>query len=377
MSLLAATPPMGWNSWNTFGHEVDETVIRETADALVESGLRDAGYEYVVIDDLWEADERVNGRLTWDRHKFPSGIPDVAAYVHGRGLKLGIYSSAGTHTCAEKPASYGYEEIDARTFAEWGIDYLKYDNCHVPPGVESPRLFQRMGQALRMTGRSIIYSICEWGVNKPWEWGARAGGHLWRTTGDINDSWESIVEIGFNRQEGLHPYAGPGRWNDPDMLVVGMYGRGNVARGGCTDAEYRSHFALWSLLAAPLMIGCDVRQMTGVTHEILSNTAVLAVNQDPLGRQGYKVGSAIHNGEWAQVWAKPLADGSVAVGLFNMGQTDRRRIGVAWESLGLHDRRACQVRDLWRDEELGHFHGSFSAEVDTHDVMLVRIAPRA
>jgi len=370
--ILAQTPPMGWNSWNTFGGGINEAVVRETADAFVSEGLKDAGYEYVVIDDLWEADERVNGRLTWDPETFPNGIPALADYVHSKGLKFGIYSCAGSHTCAGKPASYGYEEVDARSFAEWGVDFLKYDFCYAPAGTDGPMLYRRMGQALRATGRPILFSLCEWGKHKPWEWGARTGGHMWRTTGDINDSWESIVRIGFEQQVGLAAYAGPGHWNDPDMLVVGMYGKGNVAHGGCTDAEYRSHFSLWCLLASPLMIGCDVRRMNQATKDILLNAEVIAVNQDPLGRQGYQVGRVPWARDIAVTWAKPLQDGSVAVGLFNLGERDGRRIAVAWETLGIHDRRKCRVRDLWAREDLGVHTGSYVARVDHHDVALLR-----
>ncbi len=373
--MLAQTPPLGWNSWNTFGGEIHEDLIRETADTFVREGLKDAGYEYVVIDDLWEADERVGGRLTWDTHRFPHGIPALADYVHSQGLKFGIYSCAGSYTCAGKPASFSYEEVDAQTFADWGVDFLKYDFCYAPPGVDGPALYSRMGQALRATGRPILFSICEWGKHKPWEWGARAGGQMWRTTGDISDSWESIVKIGFEQQAGLEAYAGPGRWNDPDMLVVGMYGHGNAARGGCTDAEYRSHFSLWCLLAAPLMIGCDVRAMNAATRGILLNREALAVNQDPFGRQGHRVGQTAHGREIVEVWAKPLGDGSVAVGLFNLGPRPRRIATVAWESIGLHDRRPCLVRDLWQGEDLGIFTGEFTTRVDGHDVALVRIAP--
>jgi alpha-galactosidase len=374
--VIARTPPMGWNSWNTFGPAVDEEVVRETAQAFLDCGLKDAGYQYVVIDDLWEADERIDGRLTWDGNKFARGIPSLAEEIHRRGLKFGIYSCAGSHTCAGKPASYGYEEVDAQTFAGWGVDLLKYDFCYAPPGVDGPALYQRMGQALRATGRPILFSICEWGRHKPWEWGARVGGHMWRTTGDINDSWESILSIGFEQQVGLEAYAGPGRWNDPDMLVVGMYGEGHVARGGCSDAEYRSHFSLWCLLAAPLMIGCDVRAMSETARTILLNQEAIAVNQDPLGRQGYHVGKTFHGREAADVWAKPLADGSIAVGLFNLGEREGRRATVAWEAIGLHDRRSCLVRDLWAHQDLGVYRGDFSTRVDRHDVALVRITPQ-
>jgi alpha-galactosidase len=375
--MLAQTPPMGWNSWNTFGPDINEALLRDTMDVFVNAGLRDAGYEYVVIDDLWQADERVDGRLTWDAAKFPHGIKALSDYAHSKGLKFGIYSCAGTHTCGNKPASYGHEEVDAQTFAEWGVDFLKYDFCHVPPGVGGPALFQRMGQALRATGHPILFSICEWGTHKPWEWGARAGGHMWRTTGDITDAWESILDIGFRRQAGLEAYAGPGRWNDPDMLVVGMYGKGNVARGGCTDAEYRSHFSLWCLLAAPLMIGCDVRHMQPDTCDILFNRELIAVNQDALGRQGYRVGQVDYAYEIAETWAKPMLDGSVAVGLFNLGERPQRLASVAWESLGLHAQRACRVRDLWAGEDLGVFTECFSTPLDSHDVSMIKITPEA
>lgn len=370
--MIAPTPPMGWNSWNTFGSEIHETLIRETADAFLEQGLKAVGYQYVVIDDLWEADERdSDGRLTHDPVKFPHGIKALADYVHSKGLKFGIYSCAGSHTCAGKPASYGYEETDARTFAEWGVDFLKYDFCYKPAGTDGPTLYRRMGQALRMTGRPILYSVCEWGTNQPWEWAAGVGAQMWRTTGDIEDSWESMERIGFG-QNGLERYAGPDHWNDPDMLIVGMYGKGNVAKGGCTDEEYRVHFSLWCLLAAPLMIGCDVRNMTDATREILTNRRVIAVNQDPLGRQGFRVGQ-----EWDkfEVWMKPLADGSVAAGLFNRHESWGRKIAVAWESLGLHDRRACRVEDLWSGEDLGEHRGSFSAFVAPHNVVLIRLTP--
>lgn len=370
--MLAPTPPMGWNSWNTFGADIHEELIRQVADVFVEAGLKEAGYTYVVIDDLWEADERDDkGRLVPDPRKFPSGMKALADYVHSKGLKFGIYSCAGTHTCAGKPASYGYEEIDAQTFAEWGVDYLKYDYCYKPAGVDGPSLYRRMGQALRATGRPIVFSLCEWGTNEPWKWGASVGGHLWRTTGDINDSWESIEQIGFS-QNGLEAYAGPDHWNDPDMLVVGMYGKGNVARGGCTDNEYRVHFALWCLLAAPLMIGCDVRNMNAFTHQLLTNKGLIAINQDPLGRQGFRVGVHWDNYE---TWMKPLSDGAVAVGLFNRDPEHTGLINVSWEALGIHDRRPCLVKDVITGEEYGVFTRSFSARVPPHDVVVVKIAP--
>lgn len=374
--MLAMTPPMGWNSWNTFGPQIDEQLIIETADAIVDEGLRDAGYQYIVVDDVWEAATRVDGRLAADPDRFPSGIGALAGEIHRRGLRFGLYSCAGTHTCEQMPGSYGHESVDAATFAEWGVDYLKYDFCHTPAGADPVALYRRMGQALRQTGRSIVYSVCEWGQNQPWTWGAGVGAHLWRTTPDIVDTWDSIVEIGFDRQAGLEPYAGPGRWNDPDMLVVGMYGRGHVGRGGCTDAEYRSHFTLWALLAAPLMIGCDVRSMSDSTRSILGNRGLLAANQDGMGAQGRRVGSSRH-GTRTEVWAKPLGDGSIAVGMFNLDDGQPRLVQVGWEALGLDPDRSCRVVDLWHGAEVGIHRVALSATVAPHDAEAFRITPEA
>jgi len=371
--MIAPTPPMGWNSWNTFGVGINEELIKETADAFVEHGLQKAGYQYVVMDDGWEAPERdKNGRLSPDPDKFPNGIKALADYVHARGLKLGIYSCAGTHTCQGLPASYGNEELDAQTFAEWGVDFLKYDYCYKPPSVDGRTLYRRMGQALRATGRPILYSMCNWGSDEVWKWAASTGAHMWRTTGDIADSWDSIEKIGFSQYD-LGCYAGPNGWNDPDMLVVGMYGKGNTARGGCTDEEYRTHFSLWCLLAAPLMLGCDVRNMNTFTTKLITNPEVLAVNQDPLGRQAYPIGD---DPSRAAVWAKLLADGSIAVGLFNRAANRKRIVPVAWETLGLHDRRPAMVRDLWKREDLGIYQASFSAAVEPHGCLLVKLIPQ-
>jgi alpha-galactosidase len=364
---------MGWNSWNTFGPDIHEDLLRQTADSMVETGLRDAGYEYLVIDDFWEADRRdADDRLTWDVEKFPSGIPALADYVHQRGLKFGIYSCAGTCTCGGKPSSFGYEEVDATTFAEWGVDFLKYDFCYHPMGTDGPALYRRMGQALRSTGREILFSLCEWGHRQPWTWARSVGGHMWRTTGDINDSWESIRKLA-ERQRDLAPYAGPGGWNDPDMLVVGMGGAGHVGReGGCTHEEYRTHMGYWAMLCSPLMIGCDVRKMDEPTRELLLNPEVIAVNQDPLGAQAVCLGRG-HFG--AELWYKPLVDGSVAVGVFNWGDEKHRSLAVAWEALGIHDRRECVVRDLWARAEIGTFTRAVNAAVAPHHSRVLKITP--
>ena len=380
-TMLAPTPPMGWNPWNTFGMGIDERLIHETADAMVSEGLLAAGYRYLCLDDGWEAPERDGeGRLTGDTEKFPGGMKALGDYIHSKGLKFGIYSCAGLQTCQGLPASYGNEELDARTFADWGVDLLKYDYCYKPAGVDGPTLFRRMGQALRATGRRIVFSVCTWGATEPWTWAAGAGAHMWRTSGDMADSWETISKAGFGQAE-LACYAGPNRWNDPDMLAVGMYGRGNCStHDGCTDDEYRSHFSLWCLLAAPLLIGCDVRNMTPVTREILTNAEAVAVDQDAAGIQARCLGADQYRNE---AWAKPLADGSMAVGLFNRFRKKvekpgdgERRVSVAWEAMGLHDRRPCLVRDLWAHEDLGVFTGSFSMKIGPHACALLKLTPQ-
>ncbi|KAH9306868.1 hypothetical protein KI387_011272, partial [Taxus chinensis] len=287
---LARTPPMGWNSWNHFGCNINEKVIKETADALVSTGFNKLGYEYVNIDDCWgELKRDENGRLVPRASTFPSGIKALSDYMHNKGLKLGIYSDAGYYTCSKKqPGSLGYEQTDADTFAEWGVDYLKYDNCNTDGSKPEVR-YPVMRDALLKTGRPIVYSLCEWGRDHPAQWADKVG-HSWRTTQDINNSWISISSRADQNNKWAK-YAGPGGWNDPDMLEVG---NGNVTR-----EEYRSHFSLWALMKAPLLIGCDVRSMTPGTLAILGNAEVIAVNQDPLGVQGKKVSKF----DSLEVWA--------------------------------------------------------------------------
>ncbi|MEU5974510.1 NPCBM/NEW2 domain-containing protein [Streptomyces sp. NPDC047315] len=357
---LALTPPMGFNNWNSTGCAIDEKMIRDIANLFVSTGLKDAGYEYVNVDDCWAAKERdpLTGRLTHHPTRFPSGIKALADYVHSKGLKFGIYTSAGTETCARTmPGSLDHEEVDARTFAEWGVDYLKYDNCH-NQGRPALERYTKMRDALRATGRPIVYSICEWGQNKPWEWGAGVG-HLWRTTGDITDSWQSVVNL-FKQNAPLAKHAGPGRWNDPDMLEVG--------NGGMTDTEYRSHFSLWSVMAAPLLIGTDLRKATPQTLEILSNREVIAVDQDRLGVQAKVLRSA--DGHW--VLAKPLENGDVAVALFN--ETEQTAtIATSAEELGLERRSGYLVRDLWKHRST-HTAGVVSATLPAHATALFRVS---
>ncbi len=353
---LAATPPMGWNSWNHFAERVDDQAVRGAADAMVASGMKDAGYIYVNIDDTWEGKRDAQGFIH-SNEKFPD-MKALADYVHSKGLKLGIYSSPAAKTCAGYEGSLGHEEQDAATYANWGVDYLKYDWCQ-SSGTRQEMLaaYTKMRDALRKTGRPIVLSLCEYGWNKVWEWGPSVGGNLWRTTGDITDEYRVMAEIGFN-QNGLEKFAGPGHWNDPDMLEVG--------NGGMTEDEYRTHMALWAMLAAPLIAGNDLSRMTPYTLEILTNREVIALDQDPLGKQGYRVAQ---EGPF-EVWMKPLADGSVAVGLFNRQRT-AEQLTVSFAQIGIKGK--ATVRDLWLKKDLGTFSGSYSAYVPKHGVVLVRI----
>ena len=364
---LARTPPMGWNSWNKFACDVNEQLIREMADAMVTSGMKDAGYVYLVIDDCWQIDRDAQGNILPDPQRFPSGMKALADYVHSKGLKFGLYSDAGTLTCQKRPGSRGYEFQDARQYAAWGVDYLKYDWCST--GTQNaPASYSIMRDALLKAGRPIVFSICEWGTSKPWLW-AKDIGNLWRTTGDIQDCWDckrdwggmGVVHI-LDLQDGLESYAGPGHWNDPDMLEVG--------NGGMTITEYRAHFSLWCILAAPLMSGNDLRNMTNEVKEILTNREVIAVDQDSLGMQGRRVK---RDGD-REVWAKQLADGGRAVVLFNRGPKSQE-ISVSWTEIGYPQHVAAQVRDLWAHKDLGKLTGKFSAEVPSHGVVMVKITP--
>lgn len=354
---LALTPPMGWNSWNTFGCDVDEELIREMADAMVSSGMKGAGYQYVVIDDCWQVDRDDEGNILADPDRFPSGMKALADYVHSKGLKFGLYSDAGTATCQERPGSRGYEFQDARRYAAWGVDYLKYDWCnHGKQNVEAS--YSTMRNALAESGRPIVFSICEWGTNEPWRWG-RDIGNLWRTTGDITDCWDctgryvrGVMQI-LDQQVELWQYAGPGHWNDPDMLEVG--------NEGLTLSESRAHFSLWCMLAAPLMAGNDLRTMSPEIMEILTNREVIAVNQDPLGVQGHK-----HRdyGD-TEVWMKPLTNAATAIVLLNRSDGEREiRVRVDPEA---------RIRDLWKRQDLGRSpKGFFSARVPPHDVVMIK-----
>jgi len=369
---LAATPPMGWNSWNKFACNVSEDLIRQMADAMVSSGMKEAGYQYVVIDDCWQVNRDANGNIIADPQRFPSGMKALADYVHGKGLKFGIYSDAGTKTCAGRPASRGYEFQDARQYAAWGVDYLKYDWCNTTTQ-DARASYALMRDALNASGRPIVFSLCEWGSSKPWLW-AKDIGNLWRTTGDIKDRWQGaekwpdggccsygMLDI-LDMQNGLESFAGPGHWNDPDMLEVG--------NGGMTTAEYRAHFSLWALLAAPLIAGNDLRDMPPEIQQILTNKEVIAVNQDPLGMQGRRV----RKDSDLEVWAKQLHDGSRAVILLNRSPGEQK-ISLTWEDLGYPAHLTAAVRDLWQARELGPFKGGFSTAVAPHSVVMVTVKP--
>ncbi len=369
---LAQTPPMGWNSWNKFQCNVSEDLIKTVADAMATNGMKDAGYEYVVIDDCWQVKRDADGNIVADAEHFPSGIKALADYIHGKGLKFGIYSDAGALTCAKRPGSQGHEYQDAIQYGKWGVDYLKYDWCSTGTR-NAQEAYSLMSKALLSTGRPIVFSMCEWGTAKPWLWGAGIG-NLWRTTGDISDKWSSnkkwpdgnccelgVLEI-LDLQVGLESFAGPGHWNDPDMLEVG--------NGGMTTPEYRAHFSFWALLAAPLLSGNDVRSMSADTKEILLNKEVIAVDQDALGSQGRRISK---NGD-LEVWARPLKDGGRAVILFNRG-TSENEVSVTWEQIAYPGHLSAKVRDLWEHKELGSFTGSYKAAVAPHSVVMVKVLP--
>jgi len=364
---LASTPPMGWNSWNKFGCNVSEDMIRQMADGMVKSGMKDAGYQYVVIDDCWQVERDQSGNIVADAKRFPAGIKALADYVHSLGLKFGIYSDAGSMTCAKRPGSLGHEYQDALQYASWGVDYLKYDWCNTTTQ-DAQAAYALIRNALNATGRPIVLSICEWGTAKPWLWGKAVGGNLWRTTGDISDTWQGkdkhhlgVVDI-LDLQDGLQSYAGPGHWNDPDMLEVG--------NGGMTTDEYRAHFSLWGILAAPLLAGNDLRDMKPEIRDILTNKEVIAVNQDPLGRQGRRVRK---DGD-LEVWAKQMRDGSRSVVLLNRDVSEKE-ITVSWEDIGYPSHLSASVRDLWRAKDLGQHKEKFSASVAPHSVVMVHVAP--
>ena len=376
---LALTPPMGWNSWNTCASNITEKVVRGVADTMAANGMRDAGYVYIVIDDCWAKKERnAAGELEADPVKFPSGMKALADDLHAKGFKFGIYSCAGMHTCGGYPGSWGHEFQDARTFASWGVDYLKYDWCD--HGTADARdAYKRMSEGLKAAGRPIVFSLCEWGSNKPWEW-AEPIGHLWRTTGDIYASydgrqgwshgWKEILDLQHSLAENEGPeslakYAGPGHWNDPDMLEVG--------NEGLSDAEARAHFSLWCMLAAPLMAGNDVRTMTPATHDILTNKDVIAIDQDSLGKEGYRILSEPAKNR--EIWIKPLSNDEWAVCALNTGSA-AADLEVEWRLLyPIHGK--FKVHDVWANKDVGDTSRPATFHTESHDVVLLRLTPES
>lgn len=371
---LALTPPMGWNSWNKFGCNANEDLIMEMANAMVESGMHDAGYEYIVIDDCWQIGRDSLGNIVPDKKRFPSGMKALGDYIHSKGLKFGIYSCAGSRTCQGRPGSRGYQFQDARTYSEWGVDYLKYDWCYNEEQ-NAYAAYKTMSDALKSTGRPIVFSICEWGENKPWKWG-KGIGHLWRTTADIRDCFQCQFDWGglgvlniIDLQAELYPYAGPGHWNDPDMLEVG--------NGGMTYIEYKTHFSMWAMLAAPLMAGNDLRNMDKETREILTNIDVIAINQDSLGQQARRFIDMGDN----EIWVKPLSEGKVAICFLNRSHHPWK-LNYNWKEhtmYFLNDvnfyRKTYMIWDCWEHKNIGTTDERLVAEIPSHGILMVRLSP--
>ena len=372
--FVVKTPPMGWNSWNTFYNQISEELIISTADAMVKNGLCEAGYEYLIIDDCWSSKERdENGKLVADPEKFPNGIKSVIDYVHSKGLKFGIYSCCGVHTCAKHPGSFEHEFSDAKQFAEWGVDYLKYDNCFRPSTVPGEILYRRMSMALHSSGRDILFAACQWGRDEVHRWIRSTGAHTFRSTIDIQDSWRSVEQIASSQFEHMYSNA-QGCFNDMDILVVGMNGGGfnpETSVGGCTDTEYQTHFVLWAMMNSPLIIGCDVRNMTEKTKEILTNKDVIAVNQDPDCRSCYKLDT--YGSPDAFVLVKPLSDGDYAVGYFNFGDAPAHVELHFWDmGLSMQAGHGLDFYDCLKHEQLGVQSEYYSATVESHGCRLYR-----
>jgi Alpha-galactosidase len=372
---LAATPPMGWNSWNKFGCSINENLLKETADAIVSSGMKDAGYQYIVIDDCWQVSRDEKGNIIADPKNFPNGIKSLADYIHSKGLKLGIYSCAGSLTCQGRPGSRGYQFQDARQYAEWGVDYLKYDWCS-NEGQNAEAAYRTMSDALKACGRPIVFSICEWGESQPWKW-AKGVGHLWRTTADIRDCYRCKFDWGgvgvldiIDVLAELYPYAGPGHWNDAEMLEVG--------NGGMTHDEYVTHFSMWAMLAAPLMAGNDIRSMDKETREILTNKEVIAVDQDSLGEQARRF---MDMGE-QEIWAKPLSNGELAVcflnrtdNVWNLNHDWKKQTVYYATQVNIH-KKEYTIRDLWKHKDIGTTASLTKASIPAHGVLMVRLSPK-
>lgn len=370
--MVAKTPPMGFNTWNTFGNDIHEDLIKETADAMVDHGLAELGYAYLVIDDCWSERERnAKGELVADPQKFPNGMKAVSDYVHSKGLKFGMYSCAGTRTCAWHPGSFDHEYQDAKTFASWGVDFLKYDYCSKPLMIPGEILYRRIAMALRNCGREILFSACNWGCDGIENWVRGAGIHMWRSTGDIEDNWVSLRNIAMS-QMGKEYASGTYCFNDMDMLVVGMYGKGNVGLGGCSDTEYKTHFSLWCLMNSPLMIGCDVRSMTKETKDILCNKDMIAINQDIEGRQGYSIKQEWNGGD-KNILVKPLSNGDYVIGLFNLSDSKSELRFTSFDfGLTENSKMAFSLTDVWEDRHAGTYFQDYRVELEPHDCQVLR-----
>lgn len=368
---LALTPPMGWNSWNCFGPNIDEKLIREIADVMATNGMKDAGYEYINLDDGWQVSRDANGEIIADPERFPSGIKALADYIHSKGLKFGLYSCGGSKTCAGRPGSNGYQFQDARTYAKWGVDFLKYDWCD-NDGQNARPAYNLMRQALNATGRPILFSICEWGQSQPWTW-AKGIGHIWRTSGDIITAFEGKAYYGgegllniIDRNADLWQYAGPGHWNDPDMLHVG---------NGFSPEENRTHFSMWCMMAAPLIAGNNLKKMDTSVLAILTNREVIAIDQDKLGKQGRRYSQI---GQY-EIWVKPLSGGELAVCFLNRGETvckiDFNFSHHYFDFVGVDiNRGEYKVRDLWQHKDIGdNDSGKIHFEIPGHGVVMVKL----
>ena len=369
--MIKNTPPMGWNSWNTFGGNINEQLIFDAADKIVETGLLDLGYEYLVIDDCWSLNDRdENGRLVADPKKFPHGMKAVADYIHSKGLKFGMYSCAGNLTCGGYPGSFEHEFTDAETFAEWGVDFLKYDYCYHSNIIHGKYLYRRMGLALKNCGRDILFSACTWGADNTAEWIRETGANMWRSTGDIIDTWESVKNL-TEVQDKILPYGGAGSFNDMDMLVVGMYGKGNVGLQGLNDTQYKTHFSIWALLGSPLMIGCDVRNMNKETLDILSNKELIKINQDADCRQVFKL--SLFEGSNIKAYARTLENGDIAVGFFNL--TDEKvTVKFLLDELGLPEStgKTLEMHEVWSGETVTVKNGTLIKCLEAFDSLVYR-----
>jgi len=373
-SGLALTPPLGWNSWNCWAKSVNESHIRAAAEAFVETGLIDHGWTYVCIDDTWEGSRDPETLRLTSNEKFPN-MKALGDFIHSKGLKFGLYTDVGYMTCQQYEGSRGYEFLDADTFARWGVDYVKADWCYAH-GMRAEASYKTLGLAIQATGRDMVYSVCTAGYSTPWQWGEKVGGHLWRTGGDIRDNWHSVYTRISEEHYRLHDSAGPGHWNDPDMLVVGRVGWGPTLRDSeLTANQQYSHISLWCLLAAPMILGCDLAQIDPFTLNLLTNDEVLAVNQDEMGNQAQRL---IQTKDRWEVWSKDLADGSKAVGVFNLAPTERdetalREYTLDWNSIGLSGPQS--VRDLWRQKDLGVIEDSCTVNLPEFSVCLMKIVP--